>query len=101
MSTTNNVVDFTHYKLMMMLTDSTDAEEVELLMNFIEQYEEGSIGVVWVGGEPRFFDVAEPEANVSLEDIIQEVRNLDELENMIFDEQDAIDNLGLVEVDEV
>ncbi len=100
-NTANNVVDFTYYKLMRMLEDVYQGDEQELLMQLIEGYMENSVGVVWVGGEPRFYDLEDnPEECTSLKEILELEDEL--LENYLdgdFDEyvQEAIEELGLRE----
>jgi len=95
------VYDFTYHKLMKMLDGLTTGDEIELMMQLIDGYLEGLVGVVWVSGEPRFFDVNdESDEYSSMEDMLQLEEDLTDsyfegaLDSYI---EEAIEEFGLRE----
>ena len=72
-NTATNVYDFTYYKLMSILDSPEIAnDEKELLMQLVDGYLEGSVCVVWVSGEPRFYDSGDAETeSTTIKDILE------------------------------
>ena len=91
----DNVRDLTLYRLNRMYKDSRSREEIDLLAEFIASYEDGIVGVVWVCGEPRFYDIDDsPEYGATVEEVLEFTKDT---EDQIFDIDDAMEHLGLPE----